>query len=265
VLHRSFYTGILGLALMVSASALAGAQKFTWEFSGATDPKAPTVVLLHGLNRSSRSMRTLAKALAGEGYRVVNIDYPSDRYTIEELGRRLGQALQRCCSPAPAAGFNFVTHSLGGIVVRAYASMIQPAKNKKFPIARVVMLGPPNHGSELTDKLRNNPFYELLTGPAGQQLGTEPGSVPNRLGPVPFELGVIAGSASLNPLYSMLIPGPDDGKVAVSNARVAGLKDFIVVDASHSFLVNNATVIRQSLLFLRQGNFDHPSTKPVPE
>ncbi len=246
---------------MVGGNALAGTTTFTWEISGARDPKAATVVLLHGLNRSSRSMRTLAEVLAGEGYRVVNIDYPSDRFPIEELGRRLGQALQRCCTLVRSAGFNFITHSLGGIVLRAYAAQRVPEKNQPYPIARVVMLGPPNHGSELTDKLRDIPFYERLTGPAGQQLGTEPGSVPNRLGPVPFELGVIAGNASLNPLYSMLIPGPDDGKVAVAKARVEGLKDFIVLDASHSFLMNNAEVIRQSLFFLRRGRFDHPVMK----
>ena len=252
LLRRILYTGILGLAMTICDSVQAGSSKYGWEISGATDPQSATVVLLHGLNRSYRSMRKLAEVLSGKGYRVVNLDYPSSRFPIAELGRQLGVALQQCCTPVPRGGLNFITHSLGGIVLREYAG-----EARHLPIARVVMLGPPNQGSELTDKLRDIPFYKLLTGPAGQQLGTDSTSVPNRLGPVPFSLGVIAGNSSFNPLYSWLIPGPDDGKVAVSRARVAGLKDFIVVDASHSFMMNNPAVIHQSLVFLQQGHFDH--------
>ncbi len=252
VLHSIIFTMVLSMSVLNWDSASAGVSKFSWELSGPADPDAPTVVLLHGLNRSFRSMRKLAKALAVQGYRVVNMAYPSSQYPVLELGRQLGQALQRCCTPAPKAGFNFITHSLGGIVLRVHASQAPD-----FPFARVVMLGPPNQGSELSDKLRNVPFYQLLTGPAGQQLGTGVDSVPNRLGPASFKLGVIAGRTSFNPLYSWLIPGPDDGKVAVSRAGVAGQHDFIVLDASHSFLMSNPDVIHQSLLFLQQGHFDH--------
>ncbi len=235
--------------------AVAEKLKFSWTISGVTDPSRPIVVLLHGLSRSQRSMRPMADALVGQGYRVINMDYHASQYPLDELGRQFGQALDTCCNSAPVGGFNFITHSLGGIVLRQYAQ-----QTPKASIARAVMLAPPNQGSELADKLGSIPFYKHITGPAGQQVGTGPNSVPNRLGPVSFELGVIAGSRSMNPFYSWLIPGPDDGKVAVSKTRVPGLRDFIVLDASHSFMMSNSSVIHQSLLFLRQGNFEHPQS-----
>jgi triacylglycerol lipase len=252
-LYNILVTVGLSFALLGAHQAVAEKFKFSWTISGVTDPGTPIVVLLHGLSRSQRSMRPLAEALVTQGYRVINMDYHASQYPIDELGRQLGRALDRCCNPAPVGGFNFITHSLGGIVLRQYAQ-----QTLKAPIARVVMLAPPNQGSELADKLGNIPFYKYITGPAGQQVGTDSDSVPNRLGPVSFELGVIAGSSSLNPLYSWLIPGPDDGKVSVSKTRVAGLRDFIVLDVSHSFMMSNSSVIHQSLQFLQQGNFEHP-------
>ena len=128
-------------------------------------------------------------------------------------------------------------------------------------IRRVVMLAPPNGGSELVDVLRDSALYRIVTGPAGQELGTAPGALPARLGPVGFELGVIAGRSSLNPLYSLIIPGDDDGTVAVARTRVPGMDDFIVIDASHTFVMHSAAAIHQTRAFLAAGRFDHPVAK----
>ena len=147
---------------------------------------------------------------------------------------------------------HFVTHSMGGIITRFYLK-----DNKIKNLGRVVMLSPPNQGSELTDSLKNNVniFFRFFTGPAGQQLGTEPSSIPNQLGPVNFELGVITGNATLNPLYSYLIPGEDDGKVSVERAKVKGMKDFLVVPHSHTFIMNSDEVREQIVYFLEYGQF----------
>ena len=213
-----------------------------------------TVVLLHGLNRTSGSMQALSDALAGEGRRVVNLDYPSGRYPVAELAERVHARVAVCCARAAArGGIDFVTHSLGGIVVRALR-----ARHPELAIRRVVMLAPPNSGSEIADVLRDAPLYRLVTGPAGQELGTGADSVPNTLGAVDFELGVIAGRCSLNPLYSWLIPGDDDGTVAVARTRVAGMRDFVVIDASHTFVMFREEAIRQALAFLRDGRFLRP-------
>jgi len=211
----------------------------------------PTVVLLHGLGRTARSMAGLAGYLEQHGYRVVNLDYPSRSMSIAGLAELLDDDLAQCCA-GEQANVDFVTHSLGGIVVREYL-----ANRRGGYRGRVVMLGPPNHGSELVDVLRAAPLFEEVLGPAAVELGTEPSSVPNALGPVDFALGVIAGSRSLNPLWSWLIPGDDDGKVAVDRARIDGMADFVVLPASHTFMMDDADVRAQTLAFLRDGRFQH--------
>lgn len=225
---------------------------------------APTVVLLHGLNRTHRSMARLADALRASGRRVVNLDYPSSTLRVADLALWLAARLQRCCAGPVAARIDFVTHSLGGIVLRALrrrdsALGMGPA----IAIGRVVMLSPPNRGSELVDVLAGSAAFRLLTGPAGQELGTGVNSVPNRLGEVDFELGVVAGCSSLNPVHSWIIPGIDDGTVAVARTRVQGMRDVVTVRASHSFIMQDAEAIRQTLLFLQEGRFDHtPQSAP---
>ena len=217
--------------------------------NGQTD--FPTVVLLHGLGRTARSMTGMADYLEQHGYRVVNLDYPSRSMSIPELAELLGQHLVECCA-GEEEKIDFVTHSLGGIVVREYL-----AHHGRRYRGRVVMLGPPNHGSELVDVLAVAPLFEELLGPAAVELGTDPSSVPNALGPVHFDLGVIAGSRSYNPLWSWLIPGDDDGRVAVDRARVEGMADFLVVAASHTFMMDDANVREQTVAFLRGGQFRH--------
>jgi hypothetical protein len=134
----------------------------------------------------------------------------------------------------------------------------------QFPqvaIRRVAMLSPPNQGSEVVDKLGQwlltKALFRAITGPAGLQLGTGANSVPNLLGSVGFETGIVAGNLSLNPVYSLLIPGEDDGTVAVRRMRVAGMSDFITVRASHTFIMHNADAIHQACYFLAHGCFDH--------
>ncbi len=213
-----------------------------------------TVVLLHGLARTPSSMRDLASALEARGYRVCNLDYPSREYGIEDLASRyVAPAVRECARGAERV--DFVTHSLGGIVVRQLA-----ADNLVPHIGRVVMLGPPNHGSRIVDVLGKWALFQMINGPAGAELGTSPSSIPNRQGPPPFELGVIAGDRSINWVLSLMLRGANDGKVTVDSARLSGMKDFLVVHSSHPFLPSNHIVISQTVRFLDQGTFDHDVT-----
>lgn len=205
-------------------------------------------------------MEPLEIRLQEAGYRVVNLDYPSRERPPEDLGDRLRAQLAACCGDEPLP-VHFVTHSLGGILVRLLA-----AEPDLLPleIGRVVMLSPPNQGSEVVDTLGDTAWFEAVMGPTGQDLGTEGDSLPNRLGPVTFELGVITGSESVEPHLSWIIPGEDDGKVAVERAKVEGMQDFLVVPASHPFIMTDETVADQVVTFLDRGRFEHPDPESAP-
>lgn len=198
--------------------------------------------------RTDRDMDKMEIALKAEGYVVVNYGYPSTQFDIDTIAKKyLPKAVARC---KPELIVNFVTHSLGGIVLRKYL-----ADNTLKKMGRVVMLGPPNKGSEVVDTLKYVPGFKFINGPAGMQLGTGVASVPNSLGALSYPVGIIAGSATINPILSQMLPNPDDGKVSVESTKLEGMKDHLVVPVSHPFLMRNKDVIRQVKAFLKTGLF----------
>ena len=197
-----------------------------------------------------RAMGDMAEAFQEAGYATVNVDYPSQQDTVEALAPMVIDLGIKDCRAEGAEIIHFVTHSMGGILLR-YAHQQSPIPD----LGRVVMLGPPNQGSEVIDELRDWPGAELISGPAGLQLGTDEDSMPSRLGPVNFELGIIAGVGSINPWMSRILPEYDDGKVSVERTRVVGMADFMIVDSSHRYLMNSETVIKNTVAFMRTGAF----------
>lgn len=229
------------------ASTVAGVSQVSGPAAPA-DTLKETVILLHGLGRTHRSMSRMERSLEEAGYRVVNLGYPSRHHPVGVLVDSLAAELAACCSDSPSP-LHFVTHSLGGILVRAYQ-----AGHGADRIGRVVMLSPPNHGSEIVDRVPER-LLELVVGPAALQLGTDSTSVLTRLPPVEFDLGIITGDATMNPLFSWWLPGEDDGKVSVESARLEGADDFLVLPYSHTWIMQREQVIEQVLSFLGHGRF----------
>jgi triacylglycerol lipase len=240
------------MIIMVGTIAMLSSGNMQGEQSASPSGHPDYVVLLHGMGRTSLSMKRMEQFLENHGYRVINVSYHSRRLTIEQLSENYLRPLLDQKITDPDAKVHFVTHSLGGIIVRQYLSSHTP-KN----LGRVVMLAPPNHGSEIIDCLKANPISRDFVGSSGRELGTDSDAVPNRLGPVHFECGIIAGDRSFNPFLASLLPNPNDGKVSVASAKVEGMSDFLVLHSTHTWLMWRERTLRQTLYFLEAGHFDH--------
>ena len=211
---------------------------------------AESVIVLHGLRRTPASMAILVARLEDAGDGVTSFGYSSTSEPMEALIDQLEAAVALCCADHPE-DVHFVTHSMGGVLVRSYLSQ-QPEPHN----GRVVMLSPPSQGSEIVDAFADSPrLRALFVGPAASELGTDSAGIARKLGPVRFDLGIITGDKSLSPIGSWVIPGPDDGKVAVGRANVEGSADFLVISATHTFIMNRRDVARQVVHFLQNGRF----------
>ena len=216
--------------------------------------KKAYVVLLHGILRVKYDMILLQKSFAKHGYEVINIQYPSRKQPLTELSDFVHKHITSFKDYDPEKPLNFVTHSMGGIITRYYIAQHNPDN-----LGRVVMLGPPNTGSEFADWLTDTkilaPMFREVFGPAGQELKTTHEHID---GDITYPLGVIAGNLSINPLAPWIIEGEHDGIVAVERTKIEGMRDHIVMPTTHAFMMFNDKVIQQALHFLEHEEFDHP-------
>ena len=228
----------------------------------AMTPSAPAaepdprecVVLLHGVAMSGWVMRPLARELGRAGYRVVNLSYPSRTMPAGQIANQWLPDALRARDVARAPRLHFVVHSLGSLVTRLHLQKHRPAN-----LGRVVMIGPPNHGSAAADHASHSGFMRWLMGVNLAPLGTGPGSIAARLGPADFEVGIIAGTGRLNPLFNGVLAGHrHDGVVTLESARLEGMGDFMVTPYSHTVMLWRRDVIGQVLAYLRDGTFARP-------
>jgi hypothetical protein len=249
--YRLFAISLISALMIQSTTAYAGIQP---EKTSRDNADGECVVLVHGLARTSHSMDEMELGVQAAGFSTVNLDYPSRSFGIPELARIVVEQGVENCREKQSRTIHFVTHSLGGILVRHYL-----VKNKLAELGRVVQLAPPNKGSVIAEMFRDEQWYRWLTGPAGQQLGTGADGIPGELGPVDYPTGVIAGNEHhpVDNWMAEILPGDSDGKVQVEHTRVEGMSDFIVLPHNHITIMNQQDVIRQTVNFLHNGNFNH--------
>lgn len=212
------------------------------------------VVFLHGISRSFRSLIKLQQAVDKAGFATRNIGYPSREKPLSVLVDDIHPAIAPF-TEANDGCTHFVCHSMGGLLARAYIARYRPAR-----LGRVIMLGTPNGGSEIADRLKGRLLYRLYFGPAGQQLVTSRDAATEALlPPVDYPVGVIAGNRSLDPVASrFMLPGVDDGRVTVERTKLDGMADHVVIPASHAFMMKHRAAIAQTIAFLKDGRFARP-------
>lgn len=231
----------LSLSLVLSSSTFAANQQ-----------QKETVVLLHGLARSSAAMWMLSIRLHRAGYHVEHISYRSLNVTPDEILGDVTRQIDRCCRSL-SAPVHFVGHSLGGLLIRGYLQ-----ENQVKQLGRVVLMGTPNQGTGVVDHFQDR-WWAKLAGPAAMSLGTGEDSFPASLSKPDYPLGVIAGVRSLKDANAAFLPGDDDGVVPVSSTRLEGMSDFVVIETGHAMMRYNREVAHQAIMFLKQGYFDHQS------
>jgi pimeloyl-ACP methyl ester carboxylesterase len=217
-------------------------------------PNKDSVVILHGIARTYRCMRSLAKFLKSQGYRVLNVGYPSTRFPLASLIEQVHKKVEDF-NQDHQRKIHFVGYSMGGLLARGVINRHRPPN-----LGRVVQLASPNQGSEVADFWKNNFLFKWIFGPAGQELGTREKDTAHILGPVDYELGVVAGNCTFDPISSALIKGPNDGKVSVESTKAPGLTDHIVIPATHTFIIYNREAWNQTLHFLESGKFNRTYT-----
>ena len=220
----------------------------------AADKPSDYVVLLHGIGRSASAMEKMAKDLRARGYTVLNVNYESRTYDIATLAERMHADIA-AFNVDKTRKINFAGHSMGALVIRAYINNHRPEN-----LGRVVAIGSPNKGSEVADFLNNFGLYDSFYGPAGQQLTTAY-DISQTLGKPDYEVGVIAGDRTIDPLSTLIIPGTDDGKVSIVSTHIDGEKDHIVLHANHATMPMNAAVIIETAHFIRYGFFKRDGIK----
>ena len=220
---------------------------FPWDRPQWKEREGPPVVLLHGLWRGWRAMQPLARVLEQEGFSTLNLPYPSARLPLERLVATVRCEVEKITDTRP---INFITHSLGGILVLSLL-----AEKVSWKTGRVIMLAPPNQGSEIVDWSKKHPMVHRILGPAGRSLSCS--SIVQNLPTLPSEIdaAVIMGNRCSLPIFKSLLAADNDGIVSAQNGYLEGLRGFAVIPADHTFIQMHPETIRLSLQFLKTGEW----------
>ncbi len=206
----------------------------------ANEHHGEVVVLIHGLLRSHKSMHRLGQFLRYNGYEIVLYDYPSRKYSITEHGVRLNDYIAHLLSNHPTKKFHFVTHSLGGIIAREALSYL--TKEQLSRCEHLIMLAPPTQGSSLAKLfIKWFPFVTFFIKLLAELSSSQAAYVHQVAIPAGLKIGVIAGR------FDAMTPPPV--------THIEGEKDFIVINAAHTFIMNHPKGRKAILNFLRKTSF----------
>ena len=217
------------------------------------------LVIVHGLRwRLAGGMDWMARRFNRAGYRVILVRYPSRKLDGDGIENDyLAKAVRRH-NTRPGRPIHFVAHSLGGVVTHRFLQDHPPAN-----LGRCVFIATPHHGTELADLIVEKlPSSLPLIGPAAASLNTSSNGLPVTLRQPRFPVGIIIGDRSNLPFLSPLIPGADDGVVAVRSALMEGARDTILLHEAHVEMVRSPAVFDQTRRFVETGAFDHADLAP---
>lgn len=219
-------------------------------------PKGKVVVVLHGILRSRHQLQPLCDWLEKNGgYEVVNFNYASSR---AEIGAHAGALARVLSKYDQAEEIHFVAHSLGNLVVRHYLGDCETGAHglKRDPrIKRIVMLGPPNNGAEFAKRFATNKVFQVVWGKSGQQLADNWVKLEPNLATPCCEFGIIAGGLGTKVGLNPFVTGDDDGVVSVTETKLAGASDFVIVPVLHGDLMDEPNTRECILRFLQEGYF----------
>lgn len=215
------------------------------------------VILLHGLFRTPGSLEGLDKYLVDRGrYMVIRPAYGSTRADLDAHAAALDDVI---ASLEGVTKIHLVAHSLGNLVIRRYLHMTtdpQTGRQGDPRLGRIVMLAPPNQGTQLGQKLIPLDFTKSITGEAAHQLASDWENLAPKLATPQIEFGILSGGKGDDAGYNPLLDGDDDMVVEVATTQLPGAKDFRVVPALHSFIMDEPTVQQMTHRFLEHGYFE---------
>ncbi|PCJ54906.1 MAG: hypothetical protein COA70_04240 [Planctomycetota bacterium] len=204
------------------------------------------VILLHGIADSRLSFWRLEDKLKQDGWQVAALSYPSTHQSLQQHADHLAEVVEHLRG---YRSVHFVTHSLGGIVVRRFLAD-GGVWQQRISIKRIVMIGPPNQGAVFAEKVEAFPPYTWIFGDAGKSL--TPSAMKSLPAPeMPFL--VIAGSRGNKDGWNPVLQGDDDFVVRVEETHLQGETGHLLVKGLHGLMMNNNGVIAATLMFLRNG------------
>ncbi|MEA4918590.1 hypothetical protein [Proteiniphilum sp.] len=213
--------------------------------------KEQKVYIVHGILGGAYEYGSMRRFLKKNGFEAEVFSYKSRKTPILKAGKNLYDRIKK----ENPSQISFITHSLGGLVLRA---MLQYSlEDLNFPkIHRIVMIAPPNQGTISANYIHRYAFLRFIIGVNLRDIKDDKGSLAKKL-PVDFstDVGIIAGISGHKWGYNPLIGEDNDGEIRPEETKLGTEKDFIIVKSNHIGILHNRKTIKLTAQFLKTGRF----------